>query len=126
MSFFVARTVPGTGNLGGRAGADQIWQNLTAASDAGGKTWHAYLSQQAQGNTTTVNTRPHRTGTWYNAKGQWMATGNAIATIYSRRPHRLRGVKRGKLVPGCGVQGVQNQHDMLTGSACLMTASRRS
>jgi hypothetical protein len=93
MSFFVARTVPGTGNLGGLAGADQIWQNLTAASDAGGKAWHAYLSQQAQGNTTTVNTRPHRTGAWYNAKGQWMATGNAIATIYGTRPHRLRGVK---------------------------------
>jgi len=44
MSFFVTSTVPGTGNLGGLAGADQICQNLAAA---GGKTWHAYLRQQA-------------------------------------------------------------------------------
>ncbi len=55
MSFFVTSTVPGTGNLGGLAGADQICQNLAAAAGAGGKTWHAYLSQQAQGNTPAVN-----------------------------------------------------------------------
>src|SRR5437588_11396085 len=57
MSFFVTSTVPGTGNLGGLAGADQICQNLAAAAGAGNKTWHAYLSQQAQGNTTDMKAR---------------------------------------------------------------------
>ena len=32
MSFFVTSTVPGTGNLGGLAGADQICQNLASRS----------------------------------------------------------------------------------------------
>src|SRR5882762_1180780 len=44
MSFFIASTVPGGGNLGGLAGADQICQNLAASSGAGNRTWHAYLS----------------------------------------------------------------------------------
>src|SRR2546423_13390798 len=57
MSFFVTSTVPGTGNLGGLAGADQICQNLAAAAGAGNKTWHAYLSQQAQGNTPAGDAR---------------------------------------------------------------------
>ena len=38
MSFFVTSTVPGTGNLGGLAGADQICQNLATAAGAGNKT----------------------------------------------------------------------------------------
>ena len=37
MSFFVTSTVPGSGNLGGLAGADQICQNLAAA--AGRRDW---------------------------------------------------------------------------------------
>ena len=74
MSFFVTSTVPGTGNLGGLAGADQICQNLAAAAGAGGKTWHAYLSQQAQGNTPAVNARGRiGPGPWYNAKGQLLS-----------------------------------------------------
>ena len=35
MSFFIASTVPGGGNLGGLAGADQICQNLAASAGAG-------------------------------------------------------------------------------------------
>src|SRR5258705_12417174 len=78
MSFFIASTVPGTGNLGGLAGADQICQNLAAAAGAGGKTWHAYLSQQAQGNTPAVNARGRiGAGPWYNAKGQLIASNVA-------------------------------------------------
>ncbi len=45
MTFFIADTVPGTGNLGGLAGADRICQNLAQAAGAGAHTWHAYLSQ---------------------------------------------------------------------------------
>src|SRR5512134_2306025 len=70
MSFFVASTVPGHGNLGGLAGADQICQNLAAAAGAGNRTWHAYLSQTQQGNQPSVNARGRiGNGPWYNAKG---------------------------------------------------------
>src|SRR5882672_7428230 len=78
MSFFITSTVPGTGNLRGLAGADQICQNLAAAAGAGAKTWHAYLSQQAQGNAPRVNARGRiGPGPWYNAKGQLIASNVA-------------------------------------------------
>src|ERR1044071_3995681 len=74
MSFFVASTVPGSGNLGGLTGAAKICKNLAATAGAGGKTWHAYLSQQAQGNTPAVNARGRiGPGPWYNAKGALIA-----------------------------------------------------
>ena len=75
MSFFVASTVPGHGNLGGLAGADQICQNLAAAAGAGNKTWHAYMSQEQRGNTPRVNARGRiGQGPWYNAKGVLIAS----------------------------------------------------
>src|SRR4051794_8666469 len=74
MRFFVASTVPGTGNLGGLAGADQICQNLAAAVGAGGRTWHAYLSTQAKDGQPAVNARDRiGTGPWHNAKGVQIA-----------------------------------------------------
>src|SRR5258706_13009688 len=70
MSFFIASTVPGTGNLGGLAGADQICQNLAAGAGAGNPTWHAYLSTQAQGGRPAGNARaPIRAGPRYKAQG---------------------------------------------------------
>jgi hypothetical protein len=46
MTFFIAANPTGTGNRGGIAGADRIYQNAAQAS--GGlnfnHTWHAYLS----------------------------------------------------------------------------------
>src|SRR3954471_15235019 len=67
MTFFIADTVPGTGNLGGFAGADRICQNLAQAVGAGAHTWHAYLSQQQQGNELAVNARGRiGPGPWYN------------------------------------------------------------
>src|SRR5436853_6973455 len=69
MTFFIASTVPGTGNLGGLAGADRICQNLAQGAGAGNHTWHAYLSQQQQGNEPAVNARGRiGPGTWYTAK----------------------------------------------------------
>src|SRR6266478_1331440 len=69
MSFFVTSTVPGTGNLGGLAGADQICQNLAAAVGST-KTWHAYLSNQAANGQSAVNARDRiGNGPWYNQKG---------------------------------------------------------
>ena len=74
MSFFVASTVPGTGNLGGLAGADAICQNLAQAVGAGGKTWHAYLSTQAEDGKPAVNAKDRiGKGPWQNAKGEVIA-----------------------------------------------------
>ena len=49
-----------------------------AAAGAGNRTWHAYFSQQAQGNTPAVNARGRiGPGPWYNAKGQLIASNVA-------------------------------------------------
>src|SRR6266550_3994833 len=56
MSFFVTSTVPGTGNLGGLAGADQNCQNLAAAAGAG---QHARRERAW----------PHRSGTLVQRQG---------------------------------------------------------
>src|SRR5258708_11559294 len=69
MTFFIAGAVPGTGNLGGLAGADRICQNLAMAVGAGNHTWHAYLRQQPPGNEPALKS-PRRIGTrpLYKAK----------------------------------------------------------
>jgi len=123
MSFFVAGTVPGTGNLGGLAGADAVCQNLAAAAGAGGKTWHAYLSQQAQDNQPRVNARGRiGPGPWYNAKGALIASN--VADLHGDNQRDRNAIRsatalteKGEVVPS-GTPGVPgtNQHDMLTGS----------
>jgi hypothetical protein len=120
MSFFVTSAVPGTGNLGGLAGADQICQNLAAAAGAGGKTWHAYLSQQAQGNTPAVNARGRiGPGPWYNAKGQLIASN--VGDLHGDQARDRNSIRKassltekGEMINGFG--DMPNQHDMLTGS----------
>src|SRR5258708_27164245 len=78
MTFFIAGAVPGTGNLGGIAGADRTCQNLAMAVGAGNHTWHAYLSQQQQGNEPAINARGRiGAGPWYNAKGTLIASNLA-------------------------------------------------
>src|SRR5262245_46572216 len=78
MSFFVAANPSGTGNLGGITGADQICQTAAAAAGRGNSTWHAYVSQQARGNTPAVNARGRiGNGPWYNSKGQLIASNVA-------------------------------------------------
>src|SRR5437868_14116478 len=57
MTFFVAREVPGTGNLGGLAGADAICQRLATGVGAGNHTWHAYLSTNNTPQDVGVNAR---------------------------------------------------------------------
>src|SRR6185436_14847033 len=120
MSFFVTSTVPGGGNLGGLAGADQICQNLAAAAGAGNKTWHAYMSQQAQGNTPSVNARGRiGQGPWYNAKGQLIASN--VGDLHGDQQRDRNTIRKataldekGNMVNGVG--DMPNQHDMLTGS----------
>lgn len=122
MTFFITSTPPGTGNLGGLAGADKICQDLAAAAGAGNRTWHAYLSQEARPGTPAVNARGRiGQGPWYNAKGQLIA--NSVADLHGDNERDRSTLKqstavteKGEIVPGGGVQGVQNQHDILTGS----------
>jgi len=120
MSFFITSTVPGHGNLGGLAGADQICQNLAAAAGAGNRTWHAYMSQEQRGNTPRINARGRiGGGPWYNAKGQLIASNNA--DLHGDQVRDRNNIKKatGLDEKGNEVNGVgqmPNVHDMLTGS----------
>jgi hypothetical protein len=120
MSFFIASTVPGTGNLGGLTGADTICQNLAAAAGAGGKTWHAYLSQEQRGNVPRVNARGRiGPGPWYNAKGTLIASN--VADLHGDQQRDRNNVQKatgldekGNVIKGAG--DMPNEHDILTGS----------
>ena len=71
MSFFVTSVGIGKGgDLGGLEGADRHCQQLAQAVGAGGRTWRAYLSTQAEGGQAAVNARDRiGRGPWQNAKG---------------------------------------------------------
>ena len=120
MSFFVASTVPGTGNLGGLAGADQICQNLAQAAGAGNRTWHAYLSTQAAQGRPAVNARGRiGAGPWYNAKGAMIAAN--VADLHGDQQRDRNNIQKanvldekGQAVKGAG--DMPNEHDILTGS----------
>jgi hypothetical protein len=120
MSFFITSSTPGGGNLGGLAGADKICQDLAAAAGAGGKTWHAYLSQQAQGGMPQVNARGRiGAGPWYNAKGVMIAANNGdLHGDNQRDRNNIQKAnmldEKGVLIKGFG--DMPNQHDILTGS----------
>jgi hypothetical protein len=120
MSFFVASTVPGTGNLGGLTGADAVCQNLAQAAGAGNKTWHAYLSTQPANGAPGVNARGRiGPGPWYNAKGVMIAAN--VADLHGDNQRDRNNIQKantldekGNLVKGFG--DMPNEHDMLTGS----------
>ena len=120
MTFFIASTVPGTGNLGGLAGADRICQNLAQGVGAGNHTWHAYMSQQAQGNEPAVNARARiGQGPWYNAKGVLVASN--VGDLHGDNQRDRNNIQKtvaldekGNMIKGFG--DMPNEHDMLTGS----------
>ena len=122
MSFFVAANPTGTGNLGGLEGADRVCQTAAQAAGAGNRTWHAYLSQEQRGTTPRVNARGRiGDGPWYNAKGQLIASN--VADLHGDQQRDRNNIQRssaldekGQEVPGGGVQGKQNEHDVMTGS----------
>jgi hypothetical protein len=122
MSFFVAANPTGTGNLGGLEGADRICQTAAAAAGAGNRTWHAYLSQEQRGTTPRVNARGRiGDGPWYNAKGQLIASN--VADLHGDQQRDRNNIQRataldgkGNPIPGPGQPGVQNEHDVMTGS----------
>ena len=120
MSFFVTSTTEGSGNLGGIAGGDKICQDLAAAAGAGGRTWHAYLSQSQAGNEPAVNARGRiGQGPWYNAKGVLIASN--VGDLHGDNMRDRNNIQKanmldekGALIKGAG--DMPNQHDILTGS----------
>jgi hypothetical protein len=127
MSFFVTSTVPGTGNLGGLAGADKICQDLAAAVGST-KTFHAYLSAQAvpaangQPAQPAVNARDRiGAGPWYNSMGVRIAAN--VADLHGDLDRDRNYINKlssldehGDQIPGFESPQGQNRHDMLTGS----------
>jgi hypothetical protein len=124
MTFFVTSVSLGDGgNLGGLTGADAHCQKLATAVGAGGRTWRAYLSASAQGNTPAVNARDRiGPGPWHGAKGGIVARDLAhlhgdtldLARM-GNQIHRMTALtEKGDPVKGAG--DTPNEHDILTGS----------
>ena len=117
MSFFITSVGSGDGgNLGGLAGADKHCATLAEAAGVKGKTWHAYLSQQAVGGKPAVNARDRiGQGPWKNAKGVVVAT--SVDDLHSDANTLSKAnslTETGAVVNGRG--DTPNMHDVLTGS----------
>lgn len=117
MSFFITSAGPGDGaNLGGLEGADRHCTMLAEAAGVKGKTWHAYLSQQASGGKPAVNARDRiGKGPWKNAKGVVVAT--SVDDLHSDNNKLSKDnslTETGAVVNGRG--DTPNTHDILTGS----------
>lgn len=117
MSFFVTSISLEKGaDLGGLDGADRHCQTLAQGAGAGGKTWRAYLSTQADGATPAVNARDRiGKGPWKNFKGEVVA--QSVDDLHS--DNNKLGVQtslteRGTIVAHRGY--TPNYHDVLTGS----------
>jgi hypothetical protein len=116
MTFFVTSVGTGSGaNLGGLAGADQHCLKLAEAAGAGSKTWRAYLSTQAQGETVAANARDRiGKGPWQNAKGVVIAKDVAELHGTNNLTKQTALSEKGEVIKGRGDQ--PNMHDILTGS----------
>src|SRR5262245_4555994 len=123
MGFFVTSVGVGDGaKLGGLEGADKHCQTLAAAVGSS-KTWHAYLSTQAEGGKPAVNARDRiGSGPWFNQKGQKIADN--VAQLYGDTLEQARlgnnlsrttvFTEKGDTIKGAG--DTPNTHDILTGS----------
>lgn len=117
MSFFVTSVNPGKGaDFGGLAGADAYCQRLAASANAGGKTWHAYLSSRASDNSPAVNARDRiGHGPWQNAKGVVVATSVDDLHGPDNKLNKQNALtEKGEVISGRG--DPVNRHDILTGS----------
>ena len=117
MSFFITSVGSGDGaNLGGLEGADRHCAMLAEAAGVRGKTWHAYLSQQAVGGKPAINARDRiGKGPWKNAKGVVVAT--SVDDLHSDANKLSKDnslTEKGTVVNGRG--DTPNTHDVLTGS----------
>ena len=116
MTFFVTSAGLGKGgDLGGLEGADKHCQALAQAAGAGGRTWRAYLSTQAEGGATAVNARDRiGRGPWRNAKGEVIAKDVDELHGANNLTKQTAITEKGDVVNGYGDK--PNRHDMLTGS----------
>lgn len=126
FSFFVTSKGLGDGaNLGGLAGADAHCQKLASAVSpvAAGKTWHAYLSTQAEGGKPAVNARDRiGKGPWYNVRGGLVA--RSLSHLHGDTLDEARlgnnlnwSTALSELnLPIKRVGDTPNEHDILTGS----------
>jgi hypothetical protein len=116
MSFFITSAGPGNGaDLGGLEGADAHCQQLAEAAGAGGHTWRAYLSTQADGGQEAVNARDRiGTGPWQNAQGVVIA--NDVDELHGTNNLTKESAlsEQGEVIAGRGDS--PNRHDILTGS----------
>jgi hypothetical protein len=125
MSFFVTSVGMGKGgDLGGLAGADAHCLALATASDAGNRTWRAYVSTQARPDQPAVNARDRiGEGPWYNSKGAVISQNQSElhgdTLIQAQRGSNLFKQsalnEKGDVVHGVG-DSLPNVHDILTGS----------
>jgi hypothetical protein len=117
MTFFVTSVGPGKGaDLGGLEGADRHCQILAQGAGAGGKTWRAYLSTQADGGTQAINARDRiGNGPWQNFKGEVIAQNtDDLHGDNNKLGMQVSLTERGTMIPGVGYS--PNRHDVLTGS----------
>ena len=117
MSFFVTSVGSGKGaDLGGLVGADRHCQSLAAAVGAGQRSWRAYLSATAEGDTPAVHARDRiGAGPWRNAKGDVIARDVEQLHGENNLTKQTALTERGLVVLGRGDS--PNMHDILTGSS---------
>jgi hypothetical protein len=116
MTFFVSSVGSGQGaNLGGLEGADRHCQQLAEAVGAGGHTWRAYLSTQAEDGMPAIDARDRiGQGPWQDAKGVVIASDLEQLHGDNQIDKTTALTESGEVVNGRGDQ--PNRHDMLTGS----------
>lgn len=117
MTFFLTSTSgPDGANFGGIDGADKHCQELAAKAGAGGKSWRAYLSTQAEGGKPAINARDRiGKGPWVNTEGQEVAASvDELHSDKNKIDVELARSENGRRIPGRLF--VVNQHDVLTGS----------
>lgn len=116
VTFFVTSAGPGKGgDLGGLEGADRHCQALAQAVGAGGRTWRAYLSTQADGGAAPVNARDRiGKGPWQNVKGVVVAKSVDELHGDNNLTKETALSEKGQVINGRG--DTPNTHDILTGS----------
>jgi hypothetical protein len=124
MTFFItSQPGPNGANFGGLEGADRHCQDLAAKAGAGGKTWRAYLSQQALDGKPAINARDRiGRGPWINATGRQIAAN--VEDLHTPEKN-LINVETGLTETGRMVMSrlfLVNYHDILTGTQTDGTA----
>src|SRR3978361_639853 len=121
-SFFVTSVGIGNGaNLGGLAGADNYCQPLAQAAGAGAKTWHAYLSTQAEDGKPAINARDRiGKGPWRNSKAVVIAKDVSELHGANKLTKQTALSEKGDVINSRG--DTPNRHAVLNGSQPACTA----